>query len=455
MRDFAGRDPADVALRIGREVASRDLAAMGFELDDIEGTASFEFTTFVTVRGETRSSIIVDPADGRLPVGGQLGEALLDLHVALVAGGQLAERDRGLAAGPVDRDRLEAGLPGLAGVGEQPPAGERPRLQPGHPADHEQGQKGAHEPARPAGRRGGPGGRAGRGRSWRRLVSHGGHATPATGRPRPSPPGGSGGRPGDLGAEDEQVGQPEPSRLGGGEGGPPAGVDGPVGLAVGVDDADQDLAHQPAADRAQALAAAAVLGLLEQVEPERRLQPPAGRPQADLPGGERLDPESLSQVMARYYETMRAVVRHHGGTVEKFAGDAVMAVFGAPKPVADHPERAVRCALAMQRRQAELNAEARTLGLPASEIGIGINTGTVIAGLIGGAGRVDYTVIGDTVNVAQRLQSEAKAGEILASAATVQRCSWPGAQPAGTRLLKGRQQPVEVYRLQPTSQIDV
>jgi class 3 adenylate cyclase len=170
---------------------------------------------------------------------------------------------------------------------------------------------------------------------------------------------------------------------------------------------------------------------------------------------EQVPPRQVAEVVDRHLAAMAAVVRTHGGILDKFAGDAVMAVFGAPHPVADHAKRAVECALAMQRRQAELNAEARTLGLPASEIGIGINTGTVIAGLIGGAGRVDYTVIGDTVNVAQRLQSEAKAGEILASAATVQRCSWPGAQPAGTRLLKGRQQPVEVYRLQPTSQIDV
>jgi adenylate cyclase len=118
---------------------------------------------------------------------------------------------------------------------------------------------------------------------------------------------------------------------------------------------------------------------------------------------------------------MAEVVRAHGGVLDRFAGDAVMAVVGAPNPVADHPERAVRCAVAMQRRQAELNAEARALGLPASDIGIGLNTGTVIAGLIGGAGRVDYTVIGDAVNVAQRLQSEAKAGEILASAATMGR----------------------------------
>jgi hypothetical protein len=75
---------------------------------------------------------------------------------------------------------------------------------------------------------------------------------------------------------------------------------------------------------------------------------------------------------------MAAVVSAHGGMLDKFAGDAVMAVFGAPNPVPDHPVRALRCAVAMQRRQAELNAEARTLGLPASEIGIGINTGTVI-----------------------------------------------------------------------------
>lgn len=169
---------------------------------------------------------------------------------------------------------------------------------------------------------------------------------------------------------------------------------------------------------------------------------------------EQVPPRQVAQVVGRHLAAMAAVVSAHGGMLDKFAGDAVMAVFGAPNPVPDHPVRALRCAVAMQRRQAELNAEARTLGLPASEIGIGINTGTVIAGLIGGAGRVDYTVIGDAVNVAQRLQSEAKAGEILASAATMARSSWPGAQPAGTRLLKGRQQPVEVYRLEPTSQVD-
>lgn len=163
---------------------------------------------------------------------------------------------------------------------------------------------------------------------------------------------------------------------------------------------------------------------------------------------EQVPPRQVAEVVGRHLAAMAEVVRAHAGMLDKFAGDAVMAVFGAPRPVADHPERAVRCAVAMQRRQAELNAEARALGLPASQIGIGINTGTVIAGLIGGAGRVDYTVIGDAVNVAQRLQSEAKAAEILASAATMAHVAWPAARPAGTRLLKGRQQPVDVYRLQ-------
>jgi class 3 adenylate cyclase len=169
---------------------------------------------------------------------------------------------------------------------------------------------------------------------------------------------------------------------------------------------------------------------------------------------EQVPPRQVAEVVRRHLAAMATVVRAHGGMLDKFAGDAVMAVFGAPRPVADHPARALRCAVAMQRRQAELNAEARALGLPASQIGIGINTGTVVAGLIGGEGRVDYTVIGDAVNVAQRLQAEARAGEIVASAAIIQRCSWPGAEAIGARLLKGRQRPVEVYGLQPASEVD-
>jgi adenylate cyclase len=82
----------------------------------------------------------------------------------------------------------------------------------------------------------------------------------------------------------------------------------------------------------------------------------------------------------------------NGGVLDKFAGDAVMAVFGAPRPTADHARRALLCAAAMQRRQMTLNEEAAQEGLPAFQIGIGVNTGTVIAGTLGGPGRLDYTV---------------------------------------------------------------
>lgn len=81
------------------------------------------------------------------------------------------------------------------------------------------------------------------------------------------------------------------------------------------------------------------------------------------------------------------------------------------------------------------------------EIGIGINAGTVIAGTLGGTGRLDYTVLGDPVNVAQRLQAEAEAGEIIASAATVEAAGADGAEPAGQKRLKGRRELVETYRV--------
>jgi class 3 adenylate cyclase len=133
--------------------------------------------------------------------------------------------------------------------------------------------------------------------------------------------------------------------------------------------------------------------------------------------------------------------------LDKFAGDAVMAVFGAPRPAADHAKRALSCAAAMQRRQLALNDEAQRDRLPAFQIGIGVNTGTVIAGTLGGAGRLDYTVLGDAVNIAQRLQSEASGGEILAAAVTVRLAGTDQAEPVGLKHLKGRQHLVEVYRL--------
>jgi class 3 adenylate cyclase/ActR/RegA family two-component response regulator len=164
---------------------------------------------------------------------------------------------------------------------------------------------------------------------------------------------------------------------------------------------------------------------------------------------EQLPPRELAARLGKHLAAMAEVVLAHGGTIDKFAGDAVMAVFGAPEPQPDHPERALRCALAMQARQAELNWEAWAREMQPLDMGIGVNTGTVIAGTVGGGGRLEYTVVGDAVNIAQRLQSEAGAGEVLATAATVAAAPGVPAESVGPREVKGRRESVEVFRLVP------
>ena len=163
----------------------------------------------------------------------------------------------------------------------------------------------------------------------------------------------------------------------------------------------------------------------------------------DLPARE------LAELMARHLAAMADVVRDHGGTIDKFAGDSVMAVFGAPDPLPGHAERALRCALAMQARQAELNAEDEMGGRPPLAMGVGVNTGIVIAGTVGGGGRLEYTVVGDAVNVAQRLQAEARGGDILASAATVGAADGISAEAGGQLAVKGRKAPIETFRILP------
>jgi adenylate cyclase len=162
---------------------------------------------------------------------------------------------------------------------------------------------------------------------------------------------------------------------------------------------------------------------------------------------EQLEPREVAEMIGRHLEAMVDVVTSHGGVVDKFTGDAVMAVFGAPRPAPDDAWRALLCAADMQHRQLRLNRAAEPAGLPTSEIGIGINTGTVIAGTVGGPGRLNYTVLGDAVNVAQRLESRAEAGEILAAATTVLRAGVDRAERIGPLQIKGRKDPVEAYRI--------
>jgi class 3 adenylate cyclase/ActR/RegA family two-component response regulator len=162
---------------------------------------------------------------------------------------------------------------------------------------------------------------------------------------------------------------------------------------------------------------------------------------------EQLSAREVADILAKHLSGMAEVVLEHGGTIDKFAGDGVMAVFGAPDPQPDHPERALRCALAMQARQEQMNRETWTEGAPPLGIGIGVNTGTVVAGTFGGAGRLEYTVMGDAVNLAQRLQSEAAAGEILAAASTAKAAPGVASEPVGLKQVKGRKEAVETFRI--------
>ena len=124
--------------------------------------------------------------------------------------------------------------------------------------------------------------------------------------------------------------------------------------------------------------------------------------------GEALDPESVRRVMERFFEAMRAAIEHHGGTVEKFIGDAVMAVFGVPQVHEDDALRAVRAASEMRAALETLNPELdRDHGMTLA-CRIGVNTGDVVAG----AGD-QKIVTGDAVNVAARLEQAAAPGEIL------------------------------------------
>jgi class 3 adenylate cyclase len=140
---------------------------------------------------------------------------------------------------------------------------------------------------------------------------------------------------------------------------------------------------------------------------------------ADVTGstalGERLDPESLRHVMQRYFEEMRVVLEHHGGTVEKFIGDAVMAVFGVPQVHEDDALRAVRAAEEMRDRLGTLNEDLERDWGVRLEIRTGVNTGEVVAGDASGG---QSFATGDAVNVAARLEQAAEPGEILLGEAT-------------------------------------
>jgi class 3 adenylate cyclase len=163
------------------------------------------------------------------------------------------------------------------------------------------------------------------------------------------------------------------------------------------------------------------------------------------------DPSTLARQLNDHRAQMNHAILSEGGTVMQFVGDAVMAVFGAPVPQDDHADRALRTALAMHAAQLKVNDGWAAEGLPAFNLGIGLSTGKVAGALLGSEERLEYTMVGDTVNLTQRLQQWAEPGQTVLSEPTYEALSTPvAAEHLEPALVKGRQTPVAAYRIAAT-----
>ncbi|WP_439107786.1 adenylate/guanylate cyclase domain-containing protein [Congregibacter sp.] len=133
---------------------------------------------------------------------------------------------------------------------------------------------------------------------------------------------------------------------------------------------------------------------------------------------EQLAPDRVVSMLNRYLGAMTDIILEYGGTIDEFLGDAILAVFGAPRRHDDDPDRAARCALAMQAAMDEINGANRADGLPELAMGIALNTGNVIAGNIGSERRSKYGFVGHAMNVTSRIEDVAQRGEILIAEST-------------------------------------
>src|SRR6185437_9458938 len=173
---------------------------------------------------------------------------------------------------------------------------------------------------------------------------------------------------------------------------------------------------------------------------------------ADIRGFTRISehapPEKIVNLLNRYFSAMTDIIFAHGGTLDKYLGDGLMALFGAPTATPDDASNALNAAVAMQRRMLGINRELRDEGFPEIGVGMGLHTGEVIVGYIGSERRSEYTAIGDTVNTSSRLESNALGGEILISDATAKAAhSRYKLQPREPIMVKNRQQPVNLWEV--------
>jgi adenylate cyclase len=173
---------------------------------------------------------------------------------------------------------------------------------------------------------------------------------------------------------------------------------------------------------------------------------------ADIRGftsiSEHAPPEKIVGLLNRYFSAMTDIIFAHGGTLDKYLGDGLMALFGAPTTTPEDASNALNAAVAMQRRLLGINQELREEGLAEVGVGIGLHTGEVTVGYIGSERRSEYTAIGDSVNTASRLESNAKGGEILVSDATAKAArSRYKLHPREPITVKNREQPVILWEV--------
>ncbi|MCA1994825.1 MAG: adenylate/guanylate cyclase domain-containing protein, partial [Coleofasciculus sp. S288] len=165
---------------------------------------------------------------------------------------------------------------------------------------------------------------------------------------------------------------------------------------------------------------------------------------------EKLSAEEVVGMLNDYFETMVEAIFRHKGTLDKYIGDAIMAVFGSPLPLTDHAWRAVQTSVEMRHRLAEFNTRRLAVGREPIKIGIGINSDSVISGNIGSSKRMEFTAIGDGVNLGSRLESASKlyGCDIIISQYTFQPCAdkiWY--RELDWIRVKGKNEPVKIYEL--------
>jgi class 3 adenylate cyclase len=154
------------------------------------------------------------------------------------------------------------------------------------------------------------------------------------------------------------------------------------------------------------------------------------------------------KMLNNYLGTMSEIIMDHQGTIDEFIGDAILAIFGAPISRPDDADRAVQCALDMQQAMNDINRENREEGLPEISMGIGVNTGAVIAGNIGSEKRSKYGIVGHHVNLTARIESQTAGGEVLISETTRDKLNLAFAIGEQKQVkVKGINEPVSIYQL--------